>query len=201
MAGFVNVAENVKGFQGAGLLTICDSIDGVALSLIPIVRKNGYRKFAFSVSEVQYANLSFRLGVRHFYNIYSIGMKYGVYNSWMMGGGFGTEMDLTEKVKLNIEGTVHQEFMFGTPPDSWFLYVDRLNLYNTVKVLFGWNMGKQANLHIGPTFNVSVAHSAPDMGTKPWNEIPPYSFYNHTGTSYKQTNVQMWVGLEGRISF
>lgn len=201
VAGFVNVAGTVKGFQGAGFLNICDSIDGISLALIPVVRKNGYRKFALSISEVQYVNLSFRLGVRQFYNIYSIGMRYGVYNSWLMGGGFGTEMDLTEKLKLNIEGTVHQEFMFGTPPESWFLYVDRLNLYNTVKCLFGWKVGEKTDLHIGPTFNVSVAHSSPDLGTRPWSKIPPYSFYNRTGTTYKQTNVQMWVGLEGRISF
>ena len=81
------------------------------------------------------------------------------------------------------------------------MQIDRLNLYNSVKFLFGWNMGNQVDIHMGPTFNVSVAHSNPQMGQLAWNEIAPYSFYSHMSNSYKQTNVQMWVGVQGSISF
>ena len=62
-------------------------------------------------------------------------------------------------------------------------------------------MDNKVDIHIGPTFNVAVAHTNPYMGQMAWNEIAPYSFYNHTNNSYKQTNVQMWVGLQGSISF
>ena len=31
--------------------------------------------------------------------------------------------------------------------------------------------------------------------------VPPYSFYNHTKNNYEQTNIQMWVGLQGSIHF
>jgi len=65
------------------------------------------------------------------------------------------------------------------------------NLYNSLKFLFGWNMDDKVDLHIGPTFNVAVAR----------NEIAPYTFYSRTNNSYNQTNVQMWVGLQGSISF
>jgi len=119
----------------------------------------------------------------------------------MFGGGLGTEIGLSETMMLNIEGTVHQELWIGNNGTPYFLSIDRLNLYNTVKFLFGWNLDDKVNLHIGPTFNVSVADSNPDMGVLAWNEIPPYSFYNHTSTNYEQTNVQMWVGLQGSISF
>jgi hypothetical protein len=46
-----------------------------------------------------------------------------------------------------------------------------------------------------------VAHTNPYFGTIGWNEIAPYSFFNRTSTNYNQTNVQMWVGLQGSISF
>jgi hypothetical protein len=201
VAGFINVAGNVKGLQLAGFLNICDSIDGVPLALISVVKKNGYRKIGFTASEVQYANLSYKMGVKQLYTIYSFGKPMGPGSRWMFGGGFGTEFDLSEKMVLNIEGTVHQELWIGSTASPHFLHIDRLNLYNSLKFLFGWNMDDKVAIHIGPTFNVSVADSNPDMGQMAWNEIPPYSFYNRTKNNYEQTNIQMWVGLQGSIHF
>jgi len=120
---------------------------------------------------------------------------------WMFGGGLGTEIGLSEKMVFNIEGTVHQELWIGSGTSPYFLYIDRLNLYNSLKFLFGWNMDDKATIHLGPTFNVSVADSNPDMGQMAWNKIPPYSFYNNTSNDYEQTNVQMWVGLQASIHF
>lgn len=201
VAGFMNIAGKVKGLQLAGFMNICDSIEGIPLAFISIVKKNGYKKFAFTVSEVQYANISYKMGVKHFYNIYSFGKPFGPGSRWMFGGGLGTGLDLSEKVMLNIEGTVHQELWIASTANPHFLYIDRLNLYNSVKFLFGWNMENQVAIHIGPTFNVSVSHSNPDVGVIAWHEIAPYSIYNHTSNNYEQTNVQMWVGLQGSISF
>ena len=201
VAGFMNVAGNVEGVQLAGFLNICDSIDGVPLALISVVKKNGYRRIGFTSSEIQYANLSYKMGVKALYTIYSFGKPMGSSSRWMFGGGLGTEFDLSEKMVFNIEGTVHQELWIGSTASPSFLYIDRLNLYNTLKFLFGWNMDEKVNIHLGPTFNVSVTHSNPDMGQMAWNEIPPYSFYNHTNNNYEQTNVQMWVGLQGSIHF
>lgn len=200
-AGFFNVADEVKGLQLAGFMNICDSIEGIPLAFISIVKKNGYKKFAFTLSEVQYANISYKMGVKHFYNIYSFGKPFGPGSRWMFGGGLGTGLDLSENVMLNIEGTVHQELWIAGTANPHFLYIDRLNLYNSVKFLFGWNMENQAAIHIGPTFNVSVSHSNPDVGVMAWHEIAPYSIYNHTSNNSGQTNVQMWVGLQGSVSF
>ena len=200
-AGFVNVAGKVKGTQLAVFLNICDSIEGVPLALFSIVKKNGYRKLSLNVSEIQYANLAYKMGVKHLYNIYTFGKPFGPASRWMFGGGLGGEIDLTEKMMLNIEGTVQQELWIGNSAAPYFLYIDRLNLYTTLKALFGWNVDDKVDLHVGPTFNVSVAHSNPDFGVLEWNEIPRYSFYNHTNSDYEQTNVQMWVGIQGSITF
>ena len=200
-AGFVNVAGKVKGLQLAAFLNVCDSIEGVPLALFSVVKQNGYRKFSFSVSEVQYANLSYKMGVKSLYNIYSFGKPFGPASRWMFGGGLGGEIDLSEKMALNIEATVQQELWIANSAAPNLMYIDRLNLYNTLKVLFGWRVDEKVDLHVGPTFNVSVAHSNPDFGVLEWSQIPPYSFYNHTNTNYEQTNVQMWVGIQGSITF
>jgi len=199
-AGFFNVADKVKGVQLSGFINICDSIDGIPLSFISVVKKNGYRKFGFSVSEVQYANIFYKMGVKRLYNIYSFGKPFGPGSRWMFGAGLGTEIDLSEKTVLNVEGTVHQELWIGNTSASHFLQTDRLNLYNTVKVLFGWTMDNQVTIHLGPTFNVSVANSNPNAGQLVWHEIAPYSIYSHTSNNSNQSNVQMWAGLQGSIS-
>jgi len=201
LAGFVNVAGKVQGSQLAGFLNVCDSIDGVPLAFISVVKQNGYRRLGFTASEVQYASLSYKMGVRQLYTIYSFGKPFGPGSRWMYGGGLGTELDLSEKMMLNIEGTVHQELWIGNQAAPYFLHIDRLNLYNSVKFLFGWKLDNGVNLHLGPNINVSVAHTNPDMGQLAWNEIAPYSFFSYTDSSYKQTKVQMWFGLQGSIYF
>jgi len=201
VTGFINVAGKVKGVQAAGFLNICDSIDGVPIGLINVVRKNGYRKAGFSVSEVQYANFSYQMGVPQLYTIYSFGKPFGPGSRWMFGGGLGTALALNEKLKLHLEGTVHQELWIGNGVTPYFLYIDRLNLYNSLKFLFGWSMQDRVSLHIGPTFNVSVAHSNPDQGLMSWQQIAPYAIFNRTANNFNRTNVQMWFGLQGSVRF
>lgn len=200
-AGFVNVGGKVKGVQLAGFLNVCDSIEGVPLAFISVVKQNGYRKFSFSVSEIQYANFSYKMGVKSLYNIYSFGKPFGPASRWMFGGGLGGEIDLSEKMALNIEATIHQELWIGNRAAPYFMYIDRLNLYNSLKALFTWRVDDKVDLQLGPTFNLSVADSNPDFGVLEWNQIAPYSFYNHTSSNYEQTNIQMWVGIQGSITF
>jgi hypothetical protein len=199
LAGFINIAGHVKGVQIAGFLNICDSIEGVPLGFINVVKKNGYRKLTLSLSEIQYLNVAFKMGVRELYNVYSFGKPFGPAGRWMFGAGLGTEFDLSEKMILNIEDVVHQELWFGNPARYYFTYIDRLNLYNSLKFLFGWNMDSRVALQVGPTFNVSVANVEEFAGSMPWHPIPFYSVYNHTSPS--RTNVQLWFGLQGSISF
>ncbi|MGW8317002.1 MAG: hypothetical protein ACWGNV_15505 [Bacteroidales bacterium] len=201
VTGFINVAGKVKGAQVAGFLNICDSIDGVPIGFINVVRKNGYRSAGFSISEVQYANLSYQMGVRRLYTIYSFGKPFGPGSRWMFGAGLGSAFALNENLMLHLEGTVHQELWIGNGASPYFLYIDRLNLYNSLKFLFGWNMQDRVSLHVGPTFNVSVAESNPDHGRLSWNQIAPYAIYNHTANNYDRTNVQIWFGLQGSVRF
>ena len=200
-AGFLNVAGHVKGVQLSGFINVCDSIDGVPIGVISVVKKNGYRKLALSVSEVQYANLSFRLGVRQFYNIFSFGKPFGPGGRWMYGWGAGTEVDLTGKSMLNIEGIIHHEFWIPNPENRYFFYSDRTNLYNSARFLFGWETDNRISLHLGPTFNVAVAHTRADLSPRAWHEIAPYAIFNRTADNYRETNVQMWFGLMGEIRF
>ena len=40
-----------------------------------------------------------------------------------------------------------------------------------------------------------------NLGAKSWHKIAPYAFYDHISNNNEGTRVQMWVGLQGSISF
>jgi hypothetical protein len=200
LAGFFNVAGNVKGLQMASFLNVADSLDGIPIGLFNIVVKNGYRKFEFSFSETQYANFSYRMGVRKFYNIYSFSKPTGPGTRWLFGFGLGGELDLNKKVDLNLEAVVNQELWIAEPAVNSFLHIDRLNLLNQFRVLFAFNPSEKVSLFVGPTFNVAVAESNPDIGYLPWHEIGPnWAFFNRIYNNVAQTNVKMWIGIMGGV--
>lgn len=200
LAGFINVGGNVKGVQIAGFLNVADSIDGIPIGLFNVVVKNGYRQFEFSFSETQYANFSYRMGVRKFYNIYSFSKPTGPGTRWLFGFGLGGELDLNEKVMMNLEAVVNQELWIAEPAVNSFLHIDRLNLLNQFRVLFAFNPSDKVSLFVGPTFNVAVAETNPDIGYLPWHEIGPnWAFFNRTYDNVSQTNIKMWIGIMGGV--
>lgn len=200
--GFVNIAGYVRGVQLAGFLNVCDSIDGIPVGFISVVRKNGYRKFEFSSSEIAYANFSYKMGVRRFYNIYTIGKLPKDGSRWLVGAGFGYEHGLGEQILLNIEAMTHQELWFADSRTGRLLAFDRLNMVNQVRANFGMILSDKVSMFIGPTFNVSVAESDPYIGRIGYHEIGPrWSMINTTRNNVQQTHVKIWVGINGGVRF
>jgi hypothetical protein len=203
LAGFFNRAGYVKGLQAAGFLNVCDSIDGVPIALISIVRKNGYRSLEIAASETQYAELSFRIGIDKLYTIYSFGKPFGETSRWMYGGGLGTTIGLGVNSALNLEAMAYQELWIGDSRPPWFLYASRLNLHNQLRISYAHKLGGIADLFIGPTLNLSVAHTNPaDDIYIPWEPIQPnWAFYDVTYDTYHDTNIAFWVGVRGGLRF
>ena len=200
LAGFINVGGSVRGVQMAGFINVADSLDGIPIGFINVVVKNGYRRFEFSVSETQYANFSYRMGVRKFYNIYSFSKPSGPGSRWLFGFGLGGEMNLNEKAMLNLEAIVNQELWIAESEVKGFLHIDRLNLLNQFRVLFAFKPADQVTLFAGPTFNAAVAETNPDIGYLPWHEIGPnWAFFRRTYDNVARTNVKMWIGVTGGV--
>ena len=200
IGGFINVAENVRGVQVAGFINICDSIDGVPIGFINVVRTNGYRDFVFSLSETQYANISYIMGVRKLYNIYSLGKISGPGSRWMFGIGVGSQINVNEKMHLNIEAIAHQELWIADSRSGFPLHIDRLNMLNQARFLFSFTPSAEVNLFIGPTLNVSVSETSPDIGHLPYYQIGPnWDFYDQIRNNHSSTNVRIWIGIMGGI--
>lgn len=95
-----------KGLQIA-LFNYADSSGGVPIGLFSFVIRNGYRRLEISTDELNYANLTFKTGIRKFYNVLTIGgnfgiadkplytFGYGIGSAVNFGRGWGANLDLT----------------------------------------------------------------------------------------------------------
>jgi len=77
-----------KGLQ-LSLFNYADSSGAVPIGLFSYVRRNGYRRFEISSDELNYANLTFKTGVRGFYNIVTLGGSFGMTDKPLYTFGYG----------------------------------------------------------------------------------------------------------------
>lgn len=198
VAGFINVADKVDGLQLAGFINVCDSIDGVPIAFMSIVKKNGFRAFEISTSDFSMAQASFKMGVSHFYNIYTFS-KLPDYNTrWAIGAGFGYTEELKNSWNINLEATVHQELWIDDKRVNEAFYFDRTNLVNQIKFGIGIPIGSFATFNIAPTFNVGIARNKSNsLG----NQIQPH--WNSTLSSHTVGNktISTWFGFSSGIQF
>ncbi|MDD2965147.1 MAG: hypothetical protein PHQ65_14515 [Bacteroidales bacterium] len=185
IAGFINVARDVQGLQ-LGVINVSKSVkSGAAIGFLSIV-KDGYRAFEVSSNESFYGMVSFKTGIRQFYNILSVGAS--VRNdkvNWGWGYGFGTLITVSEKSDLALEA-----MSFHVNEDEWF--TDRLNLLNRLQATFSWRVGNHLNLFGGPSFNVMVSKATDKTGKALTPAIVPWTVYDRV---HRDTRVQMYPGF------
>jgi len=98
IGGLMNVAENVKGFQLA-FINISDTVSGVPIGLINIVKEGGYNRFEISGGEMLHFNAQLKLGSPRFYNVFHIGTRLPEVAKyvWGLGYGAGVRIQKTER--------------------------------------------------------------------------------------------------------
>jgi hypothetical protein len=105
---FVNVAaQSMKGVQ-IGLVNYADSIDGLPIGFISIVKNGGYKAIEYFYSEYHTYNLGFKIGIDKFYTsiIFSYNQtdEYSRYN-FASGLGFGSIFPIGKIFYINTEFT------------------------------------------------------------------------------------------------
>ena len=209
VAGFINHAHYVKGVQ-IGVINLADSIDGVPIGLISIVRKNGYRRLELWYSEALQANIAFKMGVPRFYNMLVFGTQFADTDfRWGLGYGIGTLLPITPAFSMNMD-----LFAMQIREDGWQLFDNApLNLLNTLRISFNLHLAKHLTLFAAPTFNVMVSeYRQADSGTFGSRITPSWTVYDRTferaryfsidgQTIRRSTNVQMWPGFHVGLRF
>lgn len=193
-SGFINIARNVKGVQ-LGVFNVADSVDGVPIGLLSIVRKNGYRKLEVWGSETLHANVGFKIGVEKFYNIFAFGSQFAAENfRWGMGYGIGTQVELSERNYLNID---LMSFQIQEDGDRIFEQTE-LNLLNTLRIAYSHQFSKHFGFFVAPTFNVMTSQRQNALDGSIGTELSPWTIFDRT---YTNTNVQMWPGFHAGLRF
>lgn len=189
IAVLFNYAKYVDGGQ-VSLFNIADSVGGVPVGLISFVRK-GYHKLELSANEILYTNLTYKMGVRKFYNIFTGGVQPGSEGPiWGLGYGFGSQIG-QRKVVFNMDLTGTQ--IMEQVEQQAFNVSFRLSTPLTFRLARGFSFfaGPALVLHVSdlkdPDTGEFITNLAPTK-TLLWEGIPG-----------SETLFQLWVG--GTVGF
>ncbi len=186
-AGFINVASKVQGLQ-IGFINIADTVVGLPVGFLSIVR-DGYRKLEFSAGDAMNLNLGFKIGVRHFYNIFTTGFQFTSDDPvFSYGYGLGTEINLPERRYLNIEILTHQ-LMKG----RWWDYED-LNLLGQLRVTYVMDLNDRWQFFAGPVANIHITRANANETV----DLAPYEMFRFTG---RNTENVVWLGIKAGFRF
>ncbi|HEU5148561.1 MAG TPA: hypothetical protein VFT90_17660 [Chryseosolibacter sp.] len=192
IAGVLNFGSKVRGTQ-IGLLNIADSVNGVPIGFLSLVWK-GYHKFEVSADEVFYHNVSFRTGVRQFYNILTAGARPSTYKEsetiWTFGYGVGTAPKLSRKLFLNLDLTSNQIVKGNT--------IEAVNLLNKFYLGLDYQAFKKLSLTFGATLNGHITKNEYDGYFPLFTDYQPNIFYDRNFSDY---NLKMWLGAKVGVRF
>ncbi|HEV8512894.1 MAG TPA: carboxypeptidase-like regulatory domain-containing protein [Cyclobacteriaceae bacterium] len=190
---FFNYGKKVKGVQ-IGFINYADSLNGVPIGLISIV-KHGYHKLELSADEIFYGNVSFRTGIRDFYNILLVGMKPELTPDnlpvWTYGFGFGTARRITQQLYFNIDLTAQHINKGG--------YTDALSLLNKIHMGFDYQFTRKFSVYAGGTLNGYLTETTfTDYPTLFTNSKPNIFYDQNIGNNQ---NLKMWLGWKVGLRF
>lgn len=186
LSGLVNVAKTAK-FQ-IGLVNIADSLSGAAFGLINVVKKNGKQEWDLGFSDAINTHLSYKLGTRNFYTIFSGGVNYlEVENAdlqYAVGLGFGSEIQLKNNYATQIE-----LLGYGLTENEEFS--EDLNLLTQVKLTVSKELDSGLKLYAGPAFNMTISQVKKQNGAI-GTDLAPYTIFED---NTNQTDLKGWVGF------
>ena len=186
LSGFINFADNVKGVQ-ASFINVADSVNGISIGFLSFVKK-GFTHLEINNTELFDFNFSFKTGVRHFYNILSVGydpFQAGIPN-WSVAYGIGSEFKLSHKTALNLELSGHHINENST-------WTNAVNEVYRMDVNFSWYLAKNFAIYGGPSLNVQVSDWYNSTEGHFLSSIAPYSINVYTN-SLKEIQTRMWFG-------
>ena len=194
LGGFMNVAKDVRGFQLA-FINVSDTVSGVPIGLINIVKKGGYNRFEVSGGEILYFNLQLKLGAPKFYNIFHVGTRVPELGNyvWGLGYGVGFRDRKSDKFSTNLEAMAIQI----NENEPW---TNQLNMIGRLRFLNSWRLGKaRTEFFIGPTINIMISQLRQSETGEFGSSIMPYALFDTTNA--RRTNFKGWIGLNGGFRF
>lgn len=186
VAGIFNFAKRNSGLQ-IGLINTSIEGNGMTIGLFNFVKK-GYHKTEVSINEIFPLNLTFKSGVRRFYNTYNFSIKPGSEPVYAAGLGFGSNFNLKDRFSMSIDISAQMAF------DNNFENFEFEQLYR-FSTTVDCQLAKWVTVFAGPTFNVNVMQFANEEGTYS-SDIAFNPIYDNVS---ENSSVKMWIG--GQFGF
>jgi hypothetical protein len=174
VSSFFNFARKVKGSQ-IGFINICDSIShGVPIGFFSFVRKGGYHTIEIGGDETFWGQANLKLGVAHFYNIFSMGAKMSSSDIiWGVGYGIGTLMPINSKMSVNLD-----IISYHVNQDTYYYWYDYINNLNKIKLNVSYKMNNLFTVYGGLTYNIYITDRLTREGNQIDDNIAPWSIYD-----------------------
>jgi hypothetical protein len=187
VAGVFNRAQTLHGLQ-IGLVSVNDSIEsGGSLSLVNIVERGAYREWELSVADYSNVALTYRMGTRTLYTIYTVGSSFLEDNSWNVGIGFGHRRAIGAKLDFRPEiVSYHYYPMDFRDVQSTFA--------NHLKLGFVYQVSDGVGLSLAPSVFVSNIRRSSDASFRSISPIPTF-FSHETSNSQTAMGVSMSLGV------
>ncbi len=206
-SGISNVAKEVKGLQFAGIINITEKLNGIQfglinfaknseegtpIGLINIVKEGGKQEFEIGFSEVLNTSASFKLGVDHFYTIFSAGVNYfGENINYATGLGFGTHIDWKNSWSNQIE-------VLGFMLTEEGKFIEDLNMLTQLKYTVSKEISKHFKVYAGPVLNMTISQYTNPVTGELGNSLSPWPMWENTSS---KTHLNAWLGITAGIRF
>lgn len=154
ISGFLNVARAVKGVQ-FGAFNFAHEAEGIPIGLLSFVWK-GYHSLGVNASEVAPFDITFKTGVKRFYNIISVmSSPYREQSFVGLGYGIGSLRNLGKRT--GIAGEI-QSYQIKSSFDSSIEF----NLLTEARLLFSYDLSSHFHLTAGPHFSYHIRDDLPN---------------------------------------
>jgi hypothetical protein len=152
----VNYATRLDGFQ-LGVFNFAYEATGVPIGVFSYVHKTGYRRLEIGTSELNTTELSFKTGVKRFYNIFEADYSYGQPDKPLFGFGYGlgTSWSYGKRFSSNLDA-VYTAYLTDQQPDYNYDYLSqrlRFSLGLEAKI------SKRIAVFLAPTLNIYSTNS------------------------------------------
>ncbi len=185
VAGFLNIAHRVDGVQ-VGVVNWADTCPGISIGLISFVNK-GYRGLEFSTDEMMHVGLTYRMGVDHFYNIFSLGYHFSDNKLAGAGWGFGTLLGHGPKRRINLE---MMQFIYDD--------VESIKAESRISRFYcgiSRSITNRVSFNYGLTFNVFESDETNSNKKEMLEKSIPYSVLPASN------DTKMWIGARLGLRF
>lgn len=103
--GFINRTKALKGLQLGFINTAAVADQGVPIGFLSFVGKGGYKAIELGITEMYPINISFKTGVKHFYNSFTVSYTPSVNYDFAIGAGIGSIFAISRSLFINPEIT------------------------------------------------------------------------------------------------